>query len=110
MTGPKAISTGVVILAAIAENAAALLRNPTLGIDGAEKIASLLHFAANGFTNGSDALTELQAVNQQLISLVDEGRAPNDEEWATWEERFDGVDTRFQRVKEELEKEEGTTE
>ena len=103
MTAPRAaLPTSVVLLATIAENAAALLRNPTLGIDGVEKIASLLHFAVNGFTNGSEALSELTEVHHAIQTMVSEQRVPTDEEWAAWQERFNSIDARFTRVEEEL--------
>lgn len=90
------------VFLSILSSVTGLLSNPVLGGTGTQQVIGVLQYAAYLVKEASATVGDLKVVDDQIKTLVAEGRPPTAEEWAAWDARLRSVDERFARVKESL--------
>jgi len=86
-----------------------VIANPALGGGSSVKFdqaSELLGILGVLISQGDDAIDDLKAFTKTIESMAEQGRAPNEEEWAIMRRRSDDAHARLQAAKEELLEEE----
>lgn len=88
-----------ILISGILQTLALVARNPALGFD-AGRYADLLEFLSRLVQRGNSALDELRALRADVEGILEQGRAPTDDEIARWKQRSDAAHEGLQRLKE----------
>lgn len=86
------------LIAGILQALALVSRNPALGLDPG-RYAELLEFLSRVVQRGNAAVEELKALRREVEGILEQGRAPTDEEIARWKARSDAAHQGLQRLK-----------
>jgi hypothetical protein len=95
-----------VLIAAILQTLALVARNPSIGFD-ATRYADLLEFLGRLVQRGNAAVDELKLLRTEVEGIIEQGRAPSEDEIARWKARSDAAHQGLQRLKDSSPEDQG---